>query len=105
MSTFDMSHHGDRRTVSSDEATMTPIYSANIDPEKQAPIDSQDIAGLDAVPAEALVSGNSWYARTQRVLGKFGVEARGIERVPEDERTDSSLYQIGTMVCDDFLSG
>jgi hypothetical protein len=27
------------------------------------------------------------------------VEARGIERVPSDERTDSSMSMIGTMVC------
>ena len=52
-----------------------------------------------AVPAEAFVIGDSWYAKAQRVAGKFGVEQRGIERVPSDERLDAGMSQVGTMVC------
>ncbi|KAI1501212.1 purine-cytosine permease [Biscogniauxia marginata] len=39
--------------------------------------------------------GNSIFAKIQRLTG--GVELRGIERVPEDERTDSSMRQAGTL--------
>ncbi|CAK7198844.1 Purine-cytosine permease fcy21 [Sporothrix eucalyptigena] len=41
--------------------------------------------------------GNSWYAKCQRFAGKLGVEQRGIERVPEDERTDTTMTKVGTM--------
>lgn len=51
-----------------------------------------------AVPGESFVHGNSTYAKLQRMVTKFGVEARGIERVPEDERTDKSTMKVGTMV-------
>ncbi|KAL8766146.1 MAG: hypothetical protein Q9209_006986 [Squamulea sp. 1 TL-2023] len=50
-----------------------------------------------AVPGESFTIGNSLYARIQRFAGKFGVEPRGIERVPEDERTDKTLAKAGTM--------
>lgn len=52
-----------------------------------------------AVPGESFEVGNSLYARLQRFAGKYGVEQRGIERVPEDERTDhNGLLNVGTMV-------
>ncbi len=50
-------------------------------------------------------AGDSLYARLQRFAGKFGVEQRGIERVPNDERTDSSMSQIGTLVTSPPLFG
>ncbi|KAI4249680.1 MAG: hypothetical protein L6R40_000469 [Gallowayella cf. fulva] len=50
-----------------------------------------------AVPGESFTVGNSLYARIQRFAGKYGVEPRGIERVPEDERTDKTLAKAGTM--------
>jgi hypothetical protein len=64
-------------------------------------------AGLDsysytadsgAVHGESFEYGDSAYAKLQRLAGKFHVEQRGIERVPEDERTDTSLLNVGTMV-------
>lgn len=54
-----------------------------------------------AVPGEAFEYGTSFFAKAQRLAGKFNIEQRGIERVPEDERTDSgfrALLNIGTMV-------
>lgn len=51
-----------------------------------------------AVPAASFEYGNSLYARLQRLGGKFKVEQRGIERVPDDERNDSSYWNIGSMV-------
>lgn len=74
-------------------------YTVESDPEKHAVNDSaSDVPNDDgAVAAETFLVGDSLYARTQRFLARFGVESRGIERVPESERTDSNLYQIGTM--------
>lgn len=63
--------------------------------EKVPPIDTDATEG---VPGESFEIGNSLYARIQRTVGKYGVEQRGIERVPENERTDSSLVKVGTMV-------
>lgn len=51
-----------------------------------------------AVPGESFEYGDSTYAKLQRLAGKFKVEQRGIERVPEDERDDHSLLNVGTMV-------
>jgi len=53
-----------------------------------------------AVPGESFEIGNSWTAKVQRLAGKFNIEQRGIERVPEDERTDSgfrALLNVSTM--------
>jgi hypothetical protein len=47
-----------------------------------------------AVPGESFEYGDSWYAKTMRFVGKFGVEQRGIERVPEDERTDTGFKAL-----------
>jgi hypothetical protein len=51
-----------------------------------------------AVHKHEFTAGDSWYHKLQRVAGKFGVEQRGIERVPADERTDTGMSKIGTMV-------
>ncbi|ORY55456.1 purine-cytosine permease [Pseudomassariella vexata] len=51
----------------------------------------------NAVHQEAFTAGDSTYAKLQRLAGKFGVEQRGIERVPSDERTDRSMSKIGTL--------
>lgn len=52
----------------------------------------------NAMHQSDFVVGDSLYARLQRFAGKFGVEQRGIERVPSDERTDASMSKICTMV-------
>lgn len=41
---------------------------------------------------------DKWYSKLQMIAGKLGVEERGIERVPEDERTDTSGSKMATMV-------
>lgn len=54
----------------------------------------------NAVPGESFEIGNSWYAKAQRLAGKMRIEQRGIERVPEDERTDTgfkALLNVSTM--------
>jgi hypothetical protein len=52
-----------------------------------------------AVHLETVVVSEKWYGKAQRFAGKFGVEQRGIERVPSDERLDESISHVGTMVC------
>jgi hypothetical protein len=52
-----------------------------------------------AVPGESFEYGDSMYAKLQRLAGKVNVEQRGIERVPDNERTDTSYFNIGSMVC------
>ncbi|KAK3943680.1 purine-cytosine permease [Diplogelasinospora grovesii] len=51
----------------------------------------------NVVRTDEFGAGDSLYARLQRMAGRFGVEQRGIERVPSDERTDSSMSKIGTL--------
>jgi hypothetical protein len=61
--------------------------------------DSAEYVGDEgAVPAENFVIGDSFYAKAQRLAGKFGVEQRGIERVPSNERLPAGMSQIGTLV-------
>lgn len=64
----------------------------------------QDNASGGAVPGESFEYGNSLYAKIQRVAGKFNVEQRGVERVPDNERTDTSYLNIGSMVCSATLA-
>ena len=62
-----------------------------------------------AVHGELFVTGDTKYAKLQRFVTRFGVEARGIERVPEDERTDKRAGNpiisawLGGLRLDDFL--
>ena len=50
------------------------------------------------VHAEEFTQGDSWIAKAQRIAGKLNIEQRGIERVPEDERTDTNgATSVGTM--------
>ena len=51
-----------------------------------------------AVHGESFIAGDTMYHKMQRFVGRFGVEQRGIERVPEDERTDNNTLKVGTMV-------
>ncbi|KZP07736.1 purine-cytosine permease-like protein [Athelia psychrophila] len=56
------------------------------------------VESSSAVSSEALAQGNSWAAKTLRLAGKFKIEQRGIERVPETERTDTNgIINVGTM--------
>jgi hypothetical protein len=52
----------------------------------------------NVVHKEEFTAGDSMYAKMQRFAGKFGVEQRGIERVPVEERTDTGMSKIGTLV-------
>jgi NCS1 nucleoside transporter family len=71
---------------------MNKEYEVDSGMEKGHPITDES-----AVPAENFELGDSTYAKLQRLAGKFKIEQRGIERVPENERTDTSLSNVGTM--------
>lgn len=71
--------------------------SDNYDVEKDG-MRSSSYPDQGAVPGETFVQGEGLYAKVQRLAAKFHVEQRGIERVPENERTDTSLLNVGTMV-------
>jgi hypothetical protein len=77
---------------------MSRILSADVEKRAGAaqPALFEDETG--AVPATSFEFGDSLYAKLQRLGGKMNVEQRGIERVPEDERTDNSYWNIGSMV-------
>ncbi|KAI2604688.1 purine-cytosine permease [Hypoxylon sp. NC1633] len=78
--------------------TSNESESARKETPDQVDLD-YDFGEIDsnAVHDTELTSGQPWYAKLQRWAGKIGVEQRGIERVPSDERTDSSMLQVGTL--------
>ncbi|KIW86695.1 uncharacterized protein Z519_12681 [Cladophialophora bantiana CBS 173.52] len=83
---------------------MTSYEKNGYDVEYQYPVSSGDkhhsVVPPDAsgaVHGESFVIGDSAYAKLQRLAGRFNIEQRGIERVPEDERTDKSVFKVGTM--------
>lgn len=57
-----------------------------------------DVNSDNAVPGESFEYGNSLYAKIQRLAGRLNIEQRGIERVPAEEQTDTSYFNIGSMV-------
>ncbi|KAA8650510.1 hypothetical protein EYZ11_003289 [Aspergillus tanneri] len=50
-----------------------------------------------AIPGESFAYGSSLCAKIQRLAGKLNIEQRGIERVPENEQTDTSYFNISSM--------
>ena len=70
-------------------------HSPVIADEKRLPVYADETG---AVPGESFVTGDSTYHKIQRFAARYKIEARGIERVPEDERTDENLHKVGTMV-------
>jgi hypothetical protein len=65
------------------------------------PSSGEDPFEENAVPGESFEYGDGYYAKMQRLAGKFNIEQRGIERVPEYERTETgikALLNVMTMV-------
>ncbi|KAI0976595.1 purine-cytosine permease [Xylaria arbuscula] len=60
-------------------------------------IEVGQVIDIDTTSSYTQIESNSLYSKLQAFAGKYGVEQRGIERVPNDERTDSSMSQIGTL--------
>jgi hypothetical protein len=68
----------------------------DVEPVGEKPVYVDDSG---AVLGESFEIGDTLYAKLQRVAGRFNIEQRGIERVPESERTDThGLVNVGTMV-------
>ena len=89
-----MAQYGEKDVMAyGDKAYDTEYHAAG---EKHRSSIIPDESG--AVHGESFVHGDGMYAKLQRMVTKFGVEARGIERVPDDERTDKSTMKVGTMV-------
>ncbi|RLN95079.1 hypothetical protein BBJ28_00017688 [Nothophytophthora sp. Chile5] len=68
-----------------------------MDVEKTPSAAYSKLDGDVPVPVETFDEGSSLYARLQRLAGKLKIEQRGIERVPDDERPDDSLLNVGSM--------
>jgi hypothetical protein len=66
---------------------------------EKIPEASYETRSDDVIPGESLDYGNGFFGKIQRLAGKYGVEQRGIERVPENERTDNKhpLLNVGTL--------
>ncbi|KAI9672355.1 MAG: purine-cytosine permease [Caeruleum heppii] len=67
-------------------------YDVETAPEKGYYVDE-----TGAVPGESFGIGTGFFARLQRLAGKLSIEERGIERIPETERTDTNLRKVGTV--------
>jgi hypothetical protein len=83
--------------VTSHDAASEKSHEKQHSQDYAAPLEDGAVAG------ESFEIGNTWTAKLQRLAGKYNVEQRGIERVPEDERTDKgfrALLNVSTMVCD-----
>ncbi|MCJ1420141.1 purine-cytosine permease [Xylographa parallela] len=71
-----------------------------VDTERGSPVGEKNGVYYDdtgAVASESFAYGDSTTAKIHRFAGRFNIEQRGIERVPESERTDRNLHKIGTM--------
>jgi len=84
---------------------MGPFSKADVEsastekyPEESSPDVAVGYSEGGAVHRDEFVAGDGWYHKLQRFAGRFGVEQRGIERVPADERTDTGMSKIGTLV-------
>ncbi|KAJ4297056.1 Purine-cytosine permease fcy21 [Collariella sp. IMI 366227] len=55
------------------------------------------VSGQDVVHNDDFGTGDSLLARFQRFAGSYGMEQRGIEWVPLDEREDTPPYRIGVL--------
>jgi len=90
------------KQVSSERQTASAGSSSNSDDAQHGVSNTTvvDTSAGHAVSGASLATGSSLTARLLRAAGKLGVEQRGIERVPEDERTDTgfkALLNVSTM--------
>jgi hypothetical protein len=73
-------------------------FNKEADLEASVVESSVSIVEKDYVHDTSFTINSTWTARLQCLAGRLGTEKRGIERVPEDERTDTSMSKIGTLV-------
>ncbi|ROV99339.1 hypothetical protein VSDG_04000 [Cytospora chrysosperma] len=65
--------------------------------EKSQVLETEYASETTANEGQVFQNRGTVFSRVQRLAGKLGVEQRGIERVPPEERTDTSLSKIGTL--------
>ncbi|QIW99515.1 hypothetical protein AMS68_005033 [Peltaster fructicola] len=88
---YDIEKHPDVKTAG-DHSPVSPQYYQG---RNGLAVDEHN-----AVAGESFDYGDGIYARLMRIAGKWNIEKRGIERVPEDERTDRgtrALFNVSTM--------
>jgi len=81
-----------------DHETSKADETHAIDLERNSSADDNDNG--HAVPGQSFGINSGFHATAQRLASKLKIEQRGIERVPEDERTDSgfkALLNVATM--------
>lgn len=66
--------------------------------EKDLVLETEFATDFSTIDSQVVHKGENVFGRIQLFVGKFGVEQRGIERVLPEERTDTSLSKIGTLV-------
>lgn len=78
--------------------TKSDISSTGGEKKSATDVERGFLGDDHAVHQADFATGTSTYARLQRLAGKLGVEQRGIERVPEDERINDAVANVGTLV-------
>lgn len=63
-----------------------------------SPASSLEIVEENIIRKHQFGDGNGLYAKLQRFAGSHGIEQRGIERVPSDERSMSGILPVALMV-------
>lgn len=93
---YDIEKQVSARQAKSASGSQASSALSATDAHHRASTDAAD----NAVSSASLATGSSLSAKLLRFAGKLGVEQRGIERVPEDERTDTgfkALLNVSTM--------
>lgn len=93
---YDIEKQVSARQAKSASGSQASSTLSATDAQHRASTDAVD----NAVSSASLANGSSLSAKLLRFAGKLGVEQRGIERVPEDERTDTgfkALLNVSTM--------
>lgn len=63
-----------------------------------SPASSLEIVEENIIRKHQFGDGDGLYAKLQRFAGSHGIEQRGIERVPSDERSMSGILPVALMV-------
>jgi hypothetical protein len=88
------------------ESTTTMIDTENFSPDQECSYPdcntsyySDPVLRSPGVTVEgASRSNDAPFHRLRHVAGRIGMEQRGIEPVPEEERSDTYTFKVGTMV-------
>jgi len=101
-------YHGDRGDNSRGSSQATLAVTAMTAEKVHTTETSAEASGTsnnshasepeNVVREKDLSAGEGLYASLHRFAGRFGVEERGIERVPRDERPNVGMSQVGLMV-------